>query len=70
LGGPGAGAGIIGVPVGFGARTLATVVISGIFYLLAHAFRLSEYIQSGSCKGSVESFSLHSVVLRHHRGPV
>jgi hypothetical protein len=35
LGGPGAGAGIIGVAVGFGARTLATVVISDIFYLLA-----------------------------------
>ena len=60
----------MGVAVGFGAQTPATVVINGIFYLLDDAFRVSEYIQSGSCKGSVESFSLRSVILRHHRGPV
>jgi moderate conductance mechanosensitive channel len=60
----------LGVAVGFGVQTPATVVISGIFYLLDDAFRVSEYIQSGSCKGTVESFSLRSVILRHHRGPV
>ncbi|MGO4832392.1 mechanosensitive ion channel family protein, partial [Rhizobiaceae sp. 2RAB30] len=31
---------------------------------------VGEYIQSGSYKGTVESFSLRSVRLRHHRGPV
>jgi len=45
-------------------------VISGIFYLLDDAFRVGEYIQSGAYKGTVESFSLRSVKLRHHRGPV
>ena len=45
-------------------------VISGIFYLLDDAFRVGEYIQSGTYKGTVESFSLRSVKLRHHRGPV
>jgi moderate conductance mechanosensitive channel len=38
--------------------------------LLDDAFRVGEYIQSGSHKGTVESFSLRSVKLRHHRGPL
>jgi small-conductance mechanosensitive channel len=65
-----AGAGIAGVAVGFGAQTLVKDIISGVFYLLDDAFRVGEYIQSGSYKGTVESFSLRSVKLRHHRGPV
>jgi len=65
-----AGAGVFGVAVGFGAQTLVKDVISGIFYLLDDAFRIGEYIQSGSYKGTVEAFSLRSVKLRHHRGPV
>jgi moderate conductance mechanosensitive channel len=65
-----AGAGVFGVAVGFGAQTLVKDVISGIFYLLDDAFRVGEYIQSGSYKGTVEAFSLRSVKLRHHRGPV
>jgi small-conductance mechanosensitive channel len=65
-----AGAGVVGVAVGFGAQTLVKDVISGVFYLLDDAFRVGEYIQSGSYKGTVESFSLRSVKLRHHRGPL
>ncbi|MGH6891719.1 MAG: mechanosensitive ion channel family protein, partial [Dongiaceae bacterium] len=65
-----AGAGVVGVAVGFGAQTLVKDVISGVFYLLDDAFRIGEYIQSGSYKGTVESFSLRSVKLRHHRGPL
>jgi moderate conductance mechanosensitive channel len=65
-----AGAGVLGVAVGFGAQTLVRDVISGIFYLLDDAFRVGEYIQSGNYMGTVESFSLRSVKLRHHRGPV
>jgi moderate conductance mechanosensitive channel len=65
-----AGAGVVGVAVGFGAQTIVKDVISGVFYLLDDAFRIGEYIQSGSYKGTVESFSLRSVKLRHHRGPL
>ncbi|WP_374308803.1 mechanosensitive ion channel domain-containing protein [Dongia sp.] len=65
-----AGAGVVGVAVGFGAQTLVKDVISGMFFLLDDAFRIGEYIQSGSYKGTVESFSLRSVKLRHHRGPL
>jgi small-conductance mechanosensitive channel len=65
-----AGAGVVGVAVGFGAQTLVKDIISGMFYLLDDAFRVGEYITSGSYKGTVESFSLRSVKLRHHRGPL
>ncbi|AYG62141.1 mechanosensitive ion channel family protein [Rhizobium jaguaris] len=65
-----AGAGVFGVALGFGSQTLVKDVISGIFYMLDDAFRVGEYIQSGSYKGTVESFSLRSVRLRHHRGPI
>jgi small-conductance mechanosensitive channel len=65
-----AGASVVGVAIGFGAQTLVKDVISGMFYLLDDAFRVGEYIQSGNYKGTVESFSLRSVKLRHHRGPL
>ena len=63
-----AGAGVVGVAIGFGAQTLVKDIISGMFFLLDDAFRVGEYIISGSYKGTVESFSLRSVKLRHHRG--
>ncbi|MGF9761292.1 mechanosensitive ion channel family protein [Microvirga sp. 0TCS3.31] len=65
-----AGAGIFGVAIGFGSQTLVKDIISGIFYLLDDAFRVGEYIQSGSYKGAVEKLGFRSVKLRHHRGPV
>ena len=65
-----AGAGVVGVAVGFGAQTIVKDVISGMFYLWDDAFRIGEYIESGSHKGVVEAFSLRSVKLRHHRGPL
>ena len=63
-----AGAGVVGVAIGFGAQTLVKDIISGMFYLLDDAFRVGEYIETGSYKGTVESFSLRSIKLRHHRG--
>ncbi|ASY72318.1 mechanosensitive ion channel family protein [Sinorhizobium fredii] len=65
-----AGAGVFGVAIGFGSQTLVKDIISGIFYMMDDAFRVGEYIQSGSYMGTVESFSIRSVKLRHHRGPV
>ena len=65
-----AGAGVVGIAVGFGAQTLVKDIVSGVFFLLDDAFRVGEYIQSGNYKGTVEAFSLRSVKLRHHRGPV
>ena len=63
-----AGAGVVGIAVGFGAQTLVRDIISGIFFLLDDAFRVGEYIESGGIRGTVESFSLRSVKLRHVNG--
>jgi moderate conductance mechanosensitive channel len=65
-----AGAGVVGLAIGFGAQTLVKDIIGGMFYLYDDAFRVGEYIESGNLKGTVESFSLRSVRLRHHDGPV
>jgi small-conductance mechanosensitive channel len=65
-----AGAGVVGIAVGFGAQTLVKDIISGIFYLQEDAFRVGEYISTSQGKGIVEKISLRSVRLRHHRGPV
>ncbi|WP_342235158.1 mechanosensitive ion channel family protein [Inquilinus sp. OTU3971] len=65
-----AGAGVVGVAIGFGAQTIVKDIISGMFFLLDDAFRIGEYVQSGPYKGTVESFSLRSVKLRHQRGPL
>ena len=63
-----AGAGVVGIAVGFGAQTLVRDVISGIFFLLDDAFRVGEQIESGGIRGTVESFSLRSVKMRHLNG--
>jgi small-conductance mechanosensitive channel len=65
-----ASASVIGVAIGFGAQTFVRDIIAGMFYLLDDAFRVGEYIQSNNYKGTVEGFSIRSVRLRHHRGPV
>ncbi len=65
-----AGAGVVGVAVGFGSQTLVRDLMSGMFYLLDDAFRVGEYIVADKYKGTVESFSLRSIKLRHHRGPL
>jgi small-conductance mechanosensitive channel len=63
-----AGAGIIGIAIGFGAQTLVRDIISGVFFLIDDAFRVGDYIQAGSNRGTVEHISLRSLQLRHHRG--
>jgi small-conductance mechanosensitive channel len=65
-----AGLGIFGIAIGFGAQTFVRDVMAGMFYLLDDAFRVGEYISAGNYKGTVEGFSIRSVKLRHHRGPV
>lgn len=63
-----AGAGVLGLAIGFGAQSLIRDIFSGAFFLLDDAFRIGEYIDVGSVKGSVEKISLRSMQLRHHRG--
>lgn len=63
-----AGAGIVGLAIGFGAQKLVADIVSGIFFLLDDAFRIGEYIDVGYVKGTVERISVRSMQLRHHRG--
>jgi small-conductance mechanosensitive channel len=63
-----AGAGVIGIAIGFGAQKLVSDILSGFFYLLDDAFRVGEYLQAGSVSGTVEAITLRNVMLRHHRG--
>jgi len=63
-----AGAGVIGLAVGFGAQKLVSDVLSGFFFLMDDAFRVGEYIQAGSVSGTVEAITLRNVMMRHHRG--
>ncbi|MGH9576197.1 MAG: mechanosensitive ion channel family protein, partial [Terriglobales bacterium] len=66
-----AGAGVVGLALGFGAQALVRDVIAGIFFLAEDAFRIGEYIESGTAtKGTVERISLRTVALRHHNGPL
>jgi small-conductance mechanosensitive channel len=65
-----AGAGVVGLAVGFGAQTLIRDIFSGAFFLFDDAFRKGEYIDIGSVKGTVEKISIRSMQLRHHNGPL
>jgi small-conductance mechanosensitive channel len=63
-----AGAGVVGLAVGFGAQTLVRDIFSGAFFLFDDAFRKGEYIDIGLVKGTVEKISVRSFQLRHHLG--
>ena len=63
-----AGAGVIGLAIGFGAQTLVRDIIAGIFFLMDDAFRVGDYIEVGTMKGMVEYISVRSLRLRHPRG--
>ena len=63
-----AGAGVIGIALGFGAQALVKDIVSGVFFLIDDAFRVGEYIEMGELRGTVESVSLRSLRVRHHRG--
>lgn len=65
-----AGAGVVGLAIGFGAQTLVKDIVSGVFFLIDDAFRKGEYVDIGSVKGTVEKISIRSMQLRHHRGPL
>ena len=65
-----AGAGVVGLAIGFGSQALVRDIVSGIFFLIDDAFRLGEYVELGDVRGSVEHISIRSMRLRHHRGAV
>lgn len=59
-----AGAGIVGLAVGFGAQDLVKDFLSGVFMLLEDQFGVGDIIDVGGNTGVVEAISLRSTRLR------
>jgi small-conductance mechanosensitive channel len=65
-----ASAGVVGIAIGFGAQTLVRDLFSGAFFLIEDVFRIGDYIEAGSAKGTVEKITFRTVALRHQNGPL
>ncbi len=65
-----AGAGIVGLAVGFGAQNLVRDIISGFFIIFEHQFSVGDYIDAAGLSGRVEEVGLRMTKLRDWGGEV
>lgn len=65
-----AGAGVVGLAVGFGSQKLVQDVITGAFILIEDAISVGDVVQIGDHSGLVEGISIRSVRLRDVNGSV
>src|SRR6201999_3519948 len=65
-----AGAGIIGVAVGFGSQKLVQDLINGIFLLLENAMQVGDAVTVSGLTGIVENLSVRTIRLRATDGSV
>ena len=65
-----AGAGIIGVAIGFGSQKLVQDLITGIFLLLENAMQVGDWVTVSGLSGSVENLSVRTIRLRAADGSV
>ena len=65
-----AGAGVVGLAVGFGAQTLVKDVITGVFILAENQFGVDDVVRVGDRSGVVEDISIRTIRLRDLRGNV
>jgi small conductance mechanosensitive channel len=65
-----AGAGVVGLAVGFGAQTLVKDVITGLFILVEDTIAVGDYVEVGGHSGTVESLSIRTIQLRDPAGRV
>ena len=63
-----AGAGIVGVALGFGAQNLVKDFLSGIFMILEDQYGVGDVVDLGSATGTVESVGLRVTRLRDGNG--
>jgi moderate conductance mechanosensitive channel len=63
-----AGAGIIGVAIGFGAQDLVKDFLSGVFMLLEDQYGVGDIIDAGEAAGVVEGVTLRSTRVRDVTG--
>ena len=65
-----AGAGIVGVALGFGAQSLVKDCISGLFMLMEDQYGIGDVVDLGEASGVVEEIALRTTVLRGIDGTV
>jgi small conductance mechanosensitive channel len=65
-----AGAGVLGVALGFGAQTVVRDFLAGTFMLLEDQFGVGDVIDFGDASGTVEGVSLRTTRLRDVEGVV
>ncbi len=65
-----AGAGILGVAIGFGSQKLVQDFITGIFLLLENAMQVGDWVTVAGLSGSVENLSIRTMRLRAGDGSV
>jgi small conductance mechanosensitive channel len=65
-----AGAGVIGLAIGFGSQKLVQDIITGMFVLFSDTMRVGDVVQVSGRSGVVEAVTLRTVVLRDYGGNV
>ena len=65
-----AGAGIVGVALGFGAQTLVRDFLTGMFMLMEDQYGVGDIVDVGEASGTVESITLRTTRLRAVDGTV
>lgn len=65
-----AGAGVIGLAIGFGAQTLVQDLITGIFILVEDSLAIDDFVTLNGHMGTVEGLTLRTVRLRDLDGIV
>ena len=59
-----AGAGVLGVAIGFGSQRLVQDVITGMFLLLENTMQVGDVVTLGGLSGTVENLSIRTIRLR------
>ncbi len=65
-----AGAGVIGLAIGFGSQKLVQDIITGLFVLLGDTIRVGDVVEVAGRAGVVEEMSMRTVALRDLTGSV
>ena len=65
-----AGAGVIGLAVGFGAQSLVKDFVSGLFILVENQYGIGDKVKIGTSEGKVVRISMRSTVLKDEEGRI
>jgi small-conductance mechanosensitive channel len=65
-----AGAGIVGIAIGFGSQKLVQDVITGLFLLLENAMQVGDTVTVSGLSGVVENLSIRTIRLRAGDGSI